>query len=273
MVRITRIIIIGCMINTALTVAGSDPSGGAGIQADLNTFSRLGVYGMSVIVALTAQNTTGVTGVMDVPSEFVGKQWDSVMSDIPANAIKTGMLGNVSNIVVTADMIEKYGVTNVVVDPVMTSTSGATLLASDAIETLKQKLLPRALLVTPNADEARILTGVEVRGQDDMEEAARRLREMGPRFVLVKGGHLEGDAVDLLFDGSVFNYFRSSRIGHTHIHGTGCVLSAAITAYLALGNPIEEAVRLAKDFITEAIATSLRIGKGAWPCNASGLES
>lgn len=261
------------MINTALTVAGSDPSGGAGIQADLNTFSRLGVYGMSVIVALTAQNTTAVTGVLDVPAEFVGKQWDAVMSDIPANAMKTGMLGTAANIVVTSDMIEKYGVKNVVVDPVMVSTSGATLLATDAIETFKQKLIPRALLITPNADEARMLTGVEVNSQESMEEAAKRLREMGSQYVLVKGGHLEGDAVDVLFDGSVFNYFRSVRIGHTNIHGTGCVLSAAITAYLALGNTVDEAVRLGKDFITEAIATSLRIGKGAWPCNASGLES
>ena len=261
------------MINTALTVAGSDPSGGAGIQADLNTFSRLGVYGMSVIVALTAQNTTGVSGLMEVPADFVAKQWDSVMSDIPVNAMKTGMLGNSANIDVTADMIDKYGLKNVVVDPVMTSTSGAKLLATDAVDTLRKKLIPRALLTTPNADEARILTGIDVRSQDDMEEAAKRLRDMGSQFVLVKGGHMEGDAVDVLFDGSVFNYFRSVRIGHTNIHGTGCVLSAAITAYLALGNPVDDAVRLGKDFITEAIATSLRIGKGAWPCNASGLES
>ena len=261
------------MIYTALTVAGSDPSGGAGIQADLNTFSRLGVYGMSVIVALTAQNTMGVSGVMEVPSDFVARQWDAVMSDIPANAMKTGMLGSASSIEVTADMIDKYRLKNVVVDPVMKSTSGAKLLAGEAVDTLKKKLIPRALLTTPNADEARILTGMEVRSQDDMEEAAKRLRDMGSQYVLVKGGHMEGDAVDVLFDGSVFNYFRSVRIGHTNIHGTGCVLSAAITAYLALGNPVDDAVRLGKDFITEAIATSLKVGKGAWPCNASGLES
>jgi hydroxymethylpyrimidine/phosphomethylpyrimidine kinase len=261
------------MIYTALTVAGSDPSGGAGIQADLNTFSRLGVYGMSVIVALTAQNTTGVTATMEVPSDFVARQWDAVMSDIPANAMKTGMLANASTIEVTADMIVKYRLKNVVVDPVMKSTSGAKLLATDAIDTLKKELIPRALLTTPNADEANILTGIEVRTQDDMEEAAKRIRDMGSQNVLVKGGHLEGDAVDVFFDGSVFNYFRSVRIGHTNIHGTGCVLSAAITGYLAQGNPVEDAVRLGKDFITEAIATSLKIGKGAWPCNASGLES
>jgi len=228
---------------------------------------------MSVIVALTAQNTTGVRGVLDVPSDFVGRQWDSVMSDIPANAVKTGMLGTAFNIVVTSDMIKKYAVKNVIVDPVLTSTSGDTLLAADAIETLKEKLVPLALLITPNIDEARVLTGVEVRGQDGMEEAAKRLRDMGSRFVLVKGGHLEGDAVDVLFDGSVFNYFRAVRIGHTNIHGTGCVLSAAITAYLAMGNSVHDAVRLGKDFVTEAIATSFKIGKGAWPCNASGLEA
>ncbi|HET9132018.1 MAG TPA: bifunctional hydroxymethylpyrimidine kinase/phosphomethylpyrimidine kinase, partial [Terriglobia bacterium] len=167
------------MIYTALTVAGSDPSGGAGIQADLNTFSRLGVYGMSVIVALTAQNTTGVSRVMEVPSDFVASQWDAVMSDIPANAVKTGMLGNASNIEVTTDMIDRYGVKNVVVDPVMKSTSGAKLLATEAIETLKKKLISRALLATPNADEAGILTGIDVRSQDDMEEAAKRIRDMG----------------------------------------------------------------------------------------------
>lgn len=261
------------MTITALTVAGSDPSGGAGIQADLNTFSRLGVYGMSVIVALTAQNTIGVTGVMDVPADFVARQWDAVMSDIPANAVKTGMLGNAANVSIAAEMIEKYGVKNVVVDPVLASTSGTALLATDAIEALKQQLIPRTLLITPNANEAGILTGMDVRTQDDMEESARRLRDLGARFVLVKGGHLEGDAVDVLFDGSAFNFFRSVRIGHTNIHGTGCVLSAAITAYLAMGNSVSESVRLGKDFITEAIATSLRIGKGAWPCNAAGLES
>jgi hydroxymethylpyrimidine/phosphomethylpyrimidine kinase len=261
------------MIYTALTVAGSDPSGGAGIQADLNTFSRLGVYGMSVIVALTAQNTTGVSGMMEVPSDFVARQWDAVMSDIPANAMKTGMLGNGSTIEVTADMIVKYRLKNVVVDPVMKSTSGTKLLATDAVDILKKELIPRALLTTPNGDEAKILTGIDVRSQDDMEEAAKRIRDMGSQYVLVKGGHLEGDALDVLFDGSVFNYFRSVRIGHTNIHGTGCVLSAAITGYLAQGNSVEDAVRLGKDFITEAIATSLKIGKGAWPCNASGLES
>jgi len=259
------------MIFTALTVAGSDPSGGAGIQADLVSFSRLGVYGMSVIVALTAQNTTGVMGVMNVPAEFVGRQWDAVLSDIPVNAVKTGMLGNAANIQMASDMIEKYELRNVVIDPVMVSTSGSTLLAADAVEALKQRLLPRALLVTPNMAEAGVLAGVEVCDKAGMEIAARRIWALGARFVLVKGGHLEGDAIDVLFDGLGFRYFGSARIGHAEIHGTGCVLSAAITAHLARGSSVDDAVRAGKDFVTKAIAASLRIGKGARACNAAGL--
>lgn len=262
------------MIFTALTVAGSDSSGGAGIQADLKTFSRFGVYGMSVIVALTAQNTTGVTGAMNLPPEFVGRQWDAVMSDIPAQAVKTGMLGNASNIEVTADKVQQYGVKNLVVDPVMISTSGTPLLEAGAIETLKRRLLPLALLVTPNIDEARCLTGMDVRDKAGMEAAARSIRELGPQFVLVKGGHLQGgpDALDVLYDGLEYRYFRTTRVATSGVHGTGCVLSAAITACLALGNPVVEAVRRGKDFVSEAIATALPIGQGAHPCNASGLK-
>jgi hydroxymethylpyrimidine/phosphomethylpyrimidine kinase len=260
------------MLFTALTVAGSDPSGGAGIQADLNTFAALGVYGMSVIVALTAQNTTGVKDVMDVPAEFVARQWDEVMSDIPAMSVKTGMLGNEANVRTTAHMIEKYGVRHFVLDPVMVSSSGASLLAAPAVETLKRELAPRASVVTPNLAEAEILSGVDVHDKASMELAARRIREFGPEFVLVKGGHLEGDALDILYDGSEFHYYRSARIGDSEIHGTGCVLSAAITACLARGNTVYDAVRLAKDFVTEAIQNSYRVGRGALPCNAAGLR-
>jgi hydroxymethylpyrimidine/phosphomethylpyrimidine kinase len=260
------------MLYTALTVAGSDPSGGAGIQADLNTFARLGVYGTSVIVALTAQNTTGVKAVMDISAEFVAGQWDSVMSDIPAMAVKTGMLGNDANVRTAAMMIEKYRMLNFVLDPVMVSTSGAELLAAGAVETLKRELAPRALVITPNLAEAAILSGVDVHDKDSMEIAARRIRELGAAFVLVKGGHLEGDALDILFDGSEFRYYRAARIGGAEIHGTGCVLSAAITAFLARGDTVHDAVRLAKDFVTEAIRNSHRIGKGALPCNAVGLK-
>lgn len=268
--------------HTALSVAGSDSSGGAGIQADLNTFSRIGVYGMSVIAALTAQNTMRVSAVLDVPPDFVGLQWDAVMSDIPVGAVKTGMLGTASNIEMTAQKIQQYSVKNVVVDPVMVSTSGTTLLAADAIETLKRHLLPLALLVTPNIDEAAILTGVSMLDMENMELAARQLRNMGPRFVLIKGGHMKGameegsDVVDVLFDGSEFFYFRAARIktiGNDEVHGTGCVLSAAITAYLALGSSVVDAVQRGKDFVTEAIATAIPVGSGARPCNASGLKS
>ena len=260
------------MIFTALTVAGSDPSGGAGIQADLKTFSRLGVYGMSVIAALTAQNTAAVTGIMEVPAEFVGRQWNAVMSDIPANAVKTGMLGNATIVEMIADVIHEFNVKNLVVDPVMVSTSGTLLLAADAVDTLVRRLLPAALIVTPNTEEAKALTAVDVRDKESMEVAARRLHERGPRFVLVKGGHLEGDALDVLFDGSEFRYFRTARIGVANVHGTGCVLSAAITACLAKGETVVDAVRLGKDFVSEAIATSLRVGNGANACNASGLK-
>jgi len=260
------------MLFTALTVAGSDPSGGAGIQADLNTFAALGVYGMSVIVALTAQNTTGVSAVMDISCEFVIRQWDAVVSDIPPGAVKTGMLGNEGNVRTAAMMVEKYQIRNYVLDPVMVSTSGAALLAADAIETLKRELVPRALVVTPNMGEAAMLSGGDVYDKSTMEVAARRIRGLGAAFVLVKGGHLEGDALDILFDGSEFHYYRAARIGNAEIHGTGCVLSAAITAYLSKGNSVYEAVRLAKDFVTEAIRNSHRVGKGALPCNASGLK-
>jgi hydroxymethylpyrimidine/phosphomethylpyrimidine kinase len=260
------------MLFTALTVAGSDPSGGAGIQADMNTFAALGVYGMSVIVALTAQNTSGVSAVMDIPSEFVIRQWDAVMSDIPAQAVKTGMLGNEANVRTAGMMIEKYGVQNFVLDPVMVSTSGASLLGAAAVETLKRDLVPRALVVTPNMGEAAMLSGADVHDKNSMEVAARQIRDLGAVFVLVKGGHLEGDALDILFDGSEFHYYRAARIGDAEIHGTGCVLSAAITAGLAKGNSVCDAVRLAKDFVTEAIRTSRRVGNGAFPCNAAGLK-
>jgi hydroxymethylpyrimidine/phosphomethylpyrimidine kinase len=259
------------MIFTALTVGGSDSGGGAGIQADLHTFSRIGVYGTSVITALTAQNTTEVLGVLDIPAVFVRQQWEAVMSDIPVHAMKTGMLGSAANIETAAAMIEKYGVRKFVLDPVLVATSGTRLLAADAIGTLKRLLVPRALLVTPNLDEAGVLAGMAVSDKTSMEEAARRILKTGASFVLVKGGHLEGDALDILFDGAEFHYFRSARIGRADIHGTGCVLSAAITAHLAVGKSVYDAVRFAKDFVSEAIATSFPVGFGFAPCNSAGL--
>lgn len=259
------------MIFKALTIAGSDPSGGAGIQADLKTFSRLRVFGMSVITSLTAQNTTGVSGVFDVTPEFVGRQLDAVITDIVPDALKTGMLSNAGIVELVAGKVRQYGLAKLVVDTVMVSKSGSPLLRDDAVDALREMLIPLALLTTPNLEEAQVLTGMAVRTTEEMEEAARRIHRMGARHVLVKGGHLEGDAVDVLFDGSEFQYFRADRIETRDTHGTGCVLSAAITAHLACNRSVAEAVRFGKDFVTDAIRNGLRIGKGTGPCDPVGL--
>jgi hydroxymethylpyrimidine/phosphomethylpyrimidine kinase len=264
------IIILGRMIPTALTIAGSDPSGGAGVQADLKTFSALKVYGMSVIAALTAQSTLGVREVMEIPAEFVGLQLDAVLSDIPPAGVKTGMLGTAAVVEVVARKLREYRLDNVVVDPVMVSSSGTPLLEASGVEMLKRSLLPAALLVTPNLAEAAALGGMEVRDVAAMEEAARRLHGLGARHVLVKGGHLEGDAIDVFFDGARIQRLSSPRIRTTNLHGTGCVLSAAVAAYLSLGRPVFEAVVKAKEFVTESIRTGLRLGGGAGPVNPGG---
>ena len=260
------------MIPTALTIAGSDPSGGAGIQADLKTFSSLGVYGMSVVAALTAQNTQGVRDVMHVPADFVGLQLDAVLTDIPPGAVKTGMLGTAAVVDIVSHKIRRHGVTHLVVDPVMVSSSGVHLLEHSGEDMLKRALLPLALLVTPNLSEASVLTGIEVKDLQGMEEAARRLHRMGARNVLIKGGHLEGDAVDVFFDGSRIQKLSSPRASTRDLHGTGCVLSAAITAWLASGVPLYDAVERAKRYVTEAIENSLRLGKGTGPVNAGRIE-
>ena len=258
-------------VKTALTIAGSDSIGGAGIQADLKTFSRLQVYGMSVITALTAQNTTGVSSVMDVPPDFVLHQLDAVLTDIPPDALKTGMLLNAAIIEVVAAKIREHGLTKVVVDPVMFATSGAELLRQDAVRVLQRVLLPLALVITPNINEAQALTGKQIRTTGDMEEAALQVHAMGARYVLLKGGHIEGDATDVLFDGNEFWHICAERIPARDCHGTGCVLSAAITAHLALGRSVREAVELGKQFVTEAIRNGLRIGRGQGPCDPLGL--
>ena len=258
-------------VKTALTIAGSDSIGGAGIQADLKTFSRLQVYGMSVITALTAQNTIGVSSVMDVPPDFVLHQLDAVLTDIPPDALKTGMLLNAAIIEVVAAKIREHGLTKVVVDPVMFATSGAELLRQDAVRVLQRVLLPLALVITPNINEAQALTGKQIRTTGDMEEAALQVHAMGARYVLLKGGHIEGDATDVLFDGNEFWHICAERIPARDCHGTGCVLSAAITAHLALGRSVREAVELGKQFVTEAIRNGLRIGGGQGPCDPLGL--
>ena len=255
------------MIHTALTIAGSDSSGGAGIQADLKTFASLNVYGMSVITALTAQNTQRVRGVMEIPADFVGLQLDAVLSDIAPGAVKTGMLGTAAVVEIVAQGLRRSAGCPLVVDPVMVSSSGTHLLEHAGEQALKRALLPLALLVTPNLAEASILTGIDVRDPDTMEEAARRLHRMGARHVLVKGGHLEGDAVDVYFDGAGIERLSVSRISTRDLHGTGCVLSAAITASLSRGSSVYDAVVLAKEFVTGAIRSSLRLGRGAGPVN------
>ena len=259
-------------VKTALTIAGSDPSGGAGIQADLKTFSRLRVYGMSVITALTAQNTSGVAGVMEVPAAFVARQLDAVLTDIRVDAVKTGMLWSAGTVEVVAEKIKQYQIRNLVVDPVIASTSGVPLLDTDAVHTLSRRLLPLALVVTPNRHEAEILTGKTMSTPDDMEEAALQIHAMGAQFVLIKGGHWPGnDATDVLFDGKDFSYLRAERVQSRNTHGTGCVLSAAITAELAAGKGVKEAVEQAKSFITEAIRNGLSLGSGNGPCDPLGL--
>jgi hydroxymethylpyrimidine/phosphomethylpyrimidine kinase len=254
-------------IRKALTIAGSDPSGGAGIQADLKTFSQLNVYGMAVIAALTAQNTLGVAGVVGVDPVFVAQQLDSVLSDITPDATKTGMLLTAGVIEAVAEKVKEYKVANLVVDPVLMSTTGAHLMQPEALTALRQSLLPLTTLITPNLHEASVLTGEPVTTIAEMERSARQICEMGPQYVLIKGGHLQGDAIDVLFNGDSFLQFRSPRVVTRHTHGTGCVLSASIAGHLALGRSITVAIELAKDLVTDALKHAVEIGSGAGPCS------
>ncbi len=260
------------MIPVALTIAGSDPSGGAGVQADLKTFSALRVYGMSVITALTAQNTLGVASVFVVPEASIDAQIDAVLGDIVPAAVKTGMLASARIVELVSRKIREARITNVVVDPVMASTSGSKLLDHDARNALHRDLLPLARIVTPNLDEAEALTGRHVVTVADMEEAALQIHRIGAATVYVKGGHLEGDPVDVFFDGKESSRLQSQRIATADTHGTGCVLSAAMAAYLALGESPLAAVRLAKDVVTAAVRNSLRLGRGHGPCDPIGVR-
>jgi hydroxymethylpyrimidine/phosphomethylpyrimidine kinase len=252
----------------ALTIAGSDSGGGAGIQADLKSFTALGAYGTSVLTAVTAQNTQGVTGVYPLTKEQVGAQLDAVLSDIGTDAAKTGMLFSVPIISVVADRVRRYGLTNLVVDPVMIAKGGHPLLLPEAQAALRDQLLPLAAVVTPNLPEAEVLTGVKIAGHDDMLKAAQRLTELGARAAVVKGGHLEGEPADDLFyaEGEV-EWLKAERIDTRHTHGTGCTFSAAIAAGLAGGLSLREAVRQAKAFITVAIRHAPGIGAGHGPTN------
>jgi len=249
-------------MHKALTIAGSDSGGGAGIQADLKTFMAHGVYGASAITAITAQNTLGVQAVELLSPDLVAAQIASVLDDIGADAVKTGMLGAAPIIERVAEVLRRYGVRQLVVDPVMVAKSGDRLLAADAVSALREALLPLALVITPNLPEASVLLGRPVRDEAAMRAAARDLHALGPRYVLLKGGHLSGDAVDVLYDGETYVELRAARIATRHTHGTGCTYAAAITALLARGLPVEQAVRQAREYLLGAIAAARPIGAG-----------
>src|SRR5580704_16959593 len=254
------------IVPVALTIAGSDPSGGAGIQADLKTFHQFGVYGEAVITLLTVQNTVGVKRVECMPPDLVTEQIRAVISDIPPAAAKTGALGNREIIQAVAELAADFRFP-LVVDPVLVSKHGAALLASDAIELLKPYLLPRAFLLTPNLEEAAILAGIAVDDVASMRAAAQEIFEMGTQAVLVKGGHLGGDAIDVLLYQGEWTEFTAPRVETRHTHGTGCTYSAAITASLAAGDDLRTAIQRAKGYITEAIRTNPGLGSGSGPVN------
>lgn len=248
-----------------LTIAGSDSSGGAGIQADLKTFAAIGTYGMSVITAVTAQNTQGVFLVEDLSTEMVQRQIQVVIDDIPPQAIKIGMVSSAEIIQVITETIAQYDVPYLVVDPVMISKSGCALLESEAKEALMTKLLPMAFLITPNIPEAEEITGLKITCLEDMKKAGQMIRSLGPQYVLIKGGHLTGDASDILIGADHVEFYYKERVNKSNTHGTGCTLSSAITSYLALGYSVEEAVAKGKKYITEAIRYSFPIGSGIGP--------
>ena len=248
-----------------LTIAGSDSCGGAGIQADIKTFSALGTYGMSVITAVTAQNTLGVTNVRELDQEIIRDQIDAIFIDINVDAVKIGMVSSSEIINTIGDALLKYKPENIVIDPVMVSKSGCHLLKPEARDALIKVLLPLASVTTPNLFEAEVITGRKIKSLPDMEKAAVDIKQMGARSVVVKGGHLEGDAVDVFYDGERFHYPKNERIPTRHTHGTGCTFSSAIAAFLAKGFAVEEAVARAKEYITGAIAASFPLGGGVGP--------
>ena len=250
---------------TALTIAGSDSGGGAGIQADLKTFAAFEVYGASALTAVTAQNTLGVTAIHELPVEVVGAQIDAVATDIGMDAVKTGMLSSAAIIEAVAERLTQHGVRQLVVDPVMVAKGGDRLLREDAVQALVSRLLPLALVATPNAGEAAALCGRPVETMRQAQDAARSIQQMGCRYVVVKGGHFGEDAVDVLFDGTAFTEFPAARIATTSTHGTGCTFASAVAAGLAKGSAIEDAVARAKAYVTAAIASAPPIGTGHGP--------
>ncbi len=250
-----------------LTIAGSDSSGGAGIQADLKTFAAHKTYGMSVITSLTAQNTMGVSDIADLSPEFIGKQLDAVFTDIYPDAVKIGMISNEYIIKIIAEKLKEYDAKNIVIDPVMVATSGSILMDYKAITALKEELLPLADIITPNMEEASVLSGIEVKTKEDMEKAARIIGKHIDGVVLVKGGHLKESADDLLYFEGKLNWIEGDRIENSNTHGTGCTLSSAIAANLAEGLDMRESFIKAKEYLTGAIKDGLDIGKGSGPLN------
>lgn len=248
-----------------LTIAGSDCSGGAGIQADIKTMTVHKMYAMSVITALTAQNTTGVTGIMEATSEFTAAQMDAVFTDIYPDAVKIGMVSSAKIIEVIADKLMEYNAKNIVLDPVMVSTSGHRLISEDAQKTLVERLLPLADIITPNIPETETLCGFSVKSKEDMLRAAEKISQYFKGAVLVKGGHLVNDATDLLYCNGNVKWFETKKIDNPNTHGTGCTLSSAIACNLARGMLMEEAVKKAKDYLTGAIGAMLDLGKGSGP--------
>jgi hydroxymethylpyrimidine/phosphomethylpyrimidine kinase len=252
-------------IPRALTIAGSDSGGGAGIQADLKTFAALGVYGTSAIAALTSQNTVEVAGILEIDPDFVSSQIRSVVLDIGADAVKTGMLSNGAIISRVSEDLRDLKLHNIVVDPVMIATSGNLLLKSEAVEAMIERLFPLAAVITPNLHEAEALTGIRIESGDDMRKAARILKGFGPGNVVLKGGHLPGQPMDLLFDGTNFREYVGVRQDTPHTHGTGCTFASAIAACLAKGFSVDDAVARAKAYVTGAISQGLPLGRGRGP--------
>ena len=254
-------------MKTALTIAGSDSSGGAGIQADIKTMTANGVYAMSAVTALTAQNTTGVTDILEATPAFLAAELDAVFTDIYPDAVKIGMVSSSALIEVIADKLRQYGAERIVVDPVMVATSGARLISETAVETLKERLLPLATVLTPNIPEAELLSGMTITGPEGMEAAARAISERYGCAVLCKGGHQVSDADDLLWRNGTGKWFRGRRIDNPNTHGTGCTLSSAIASNLAKGHDLDTSVERAKEYISGALSAQLDLGRGAGPMN------
>lgn len=252
-------------MKTALTIAGSDSGGGAGIQADLKAFSAQGVFGMSVITAITAQNTLEVRGVQNIDLSMIQAQIETVFDDIPVDAVKIGMLSSADVVRTVAETLGKYDAPHIILDPVMISKAGHHLLQAEAIEALKDVMIPLATMITPNVPEAEVLTGMKIVTTEDMETACRKMHALGAKSILLKGGHLTTDPNDLFYDGETFYWYPGKRIETKNTHGTGCTLSSAITANLAKGASLTEAIEIAKAYITEAIKQSFDLGKGHGP--------